>query len=164
MKQSITTMQNGYEVFVDTEASHAATHIKDQPELLQLAKEFLSTQSFEDDEVAVQHDMGRIIGTMDIVETTDADEIVYAKRLNRDNYTRFVKHRSPVPTSLISVVLRKRSKDTYELWSVWIGPKVPTFPGDDRVMPNSKEFWAKHALAWGEQAVQEGTETTICPW
>lgn len=164
MKQHVTTTQNGYEVFVDTKDSHAATHIKDSPELLNIAASYLSTQSLNKNEVAFQYDTGETIGNTDIVETTKDDEIVYAKRLNRDNYTRFVKNRSPRPTSLISMVLRKRDEGVYELWSVWIGPKVPTFPGDDRTMPDSKEFWSNHALVWGEQDIQQGTETTICPW
>jgi hypothetical protein len=161
----VTTMKNTTSVYVDLANSHASTHIKEHPELLEFAKDFLKVQEFHEEEVAIQHDVGHSVGTADLVETSDKDEIVYAKRLNRDSYTRFAKNRKTAPTPFITMVLRKNPADgSYELWSIWIGPKVPPFPGDDRETEDSLSFWKHHALVWGNQAIQKGSETTASPW
>ena len=161
-KTFVVALANGTKVYVDTKHSHAATHLKKHPELLSIAKRILRTKNFDKSEVAFEEDVGQIIGMMDIVKTTERDKTVYAKRINRDSYTRFVKNRKPTPTPYVTMVLRKE-KQIYDLWSVWIGRKVPPFPGDDRETPESRDFWMKHALVWGQE-VQPGTETTVCPW
>ncbi|HEY4963903.1 MAG TPA: hypothetical protein VIH90_04370 [Candidatus Saccharimonadales bacterium] len=148
--QLVTTMRNKTPVYVNLLDSHASTHIKNHPELLDYARTFLKNQEFHEPEIAVQHNVGQTVGLCDVVETTNADDIIYAKRINRVAYTRFVKNREPVLTNLITMVLRKNTKDgAYELWSIWIGPKVPPFPGDDRESPASLTFWDSHALVWG---------------
>jgi hypothetical protein len=132
--------------------------------LLGYAKDFLKGQSFQEPEVVVQHNLVHVVGMFDVVETTGADTVLYAKRLNREAYTRFVKNRLPIPTRSVTMVLRKRDDGSYELWSIWIGPWVPPFPGDDVQSPGSKIYWSHHALVWGNQAIQEGTETSEQPW
>jgi len=158
------TLANGKKVYADLSSSHLATHFADFPGLSTLVKDFLSTQSFSESEVYVDHDMGKFCGNSDLVETSDSDEIVYAKRLNRDTYTRFAKGRSAVPTSYITVTLQRDSDGNYELTSAWIGQICPLFPDRPGATPESKPFWAEHALVWGNQAIQEGTETTSSPW
>lgn len=158
------TLANDKKVSADLTGSHLATHFADFPELSALVKEFLVTQSFDEQEVYVDHDMGRVVGSSDLVETDDTDEIVYAKRFNRDTYTRFVKGRDPVPTSYITVTLTLDGDGNYELTSAWIGQICPLFPDRPGATPESKPFWAKHALVWGNQTIQEGTETEVCPW
>lgn len=155
--------KNGYDVYVDTVRSHAATHLDDIDNLENLVVEFLEATEISGDDVALERDMGRVIGTMDLVETDDTDEIIYAKRMNRATYTRFVKDRKPSPTRYLTVILRKRG-DGYELWSAWTGRLVPSFPGDERETPESREFWSHHALIWGNQAVDQSTITTTQPW
>jgi hypothetical protein len=109
--------------------------------------------------------MGRIVGNTDLVENSKGDLIVYAKRKNRDVYTAFNKSRLTQPCSTVSIALEKKDDATYELVSAWIGPiDSPPFPGDPHETPESKNYWLKHSLVWGAQQVQEGTETTICPW
>lgn len=88
---NLVTMANGANVYVDTKGSHAATHIKDNPELLNLVKVFLKNQSFHEENVAIEHDTGKIIGSMDLIDTDEKDEIVYAIRQNREIYTKFAK-------------------------------------------------------------------------
>ena len=160
----IATTINGKEVYVDPEGSHAATHLADTPELLAVVKELLGDLEVTSENLYLERDMLRIIGMCDLVETTADDEIIYAKRLNRTNYTRFVKGRSPQPCSTVTVALRARKNGSYELRSAWIGYAVPQFPGDLYETPESKPFWRNHALAWGNQAIQPGTERSSWPW
>lgn len=162
--EQIATLANGSKVYTDSEKSHASTHLKESPQLLGLIQDFLSKQNFHEPEVVVEHDAGKTIGHMDLIETTDKDEIVYAKRVNRDNYTKFAKNRSPVPTSFLTIILHRDEKGDYELYSAWIGRYTPPFPGDKREAPNSKEFWATHALVFGNQAIERETLTKEKPW
>jgi hypothetical protein len=156
--------KNGKAVYVDTQSSHAATHIADTPNLLELVQEFVADFVPDGDEICVDKDMGRSVGLSDLVETGETDKIFYSKRLNRDNYTRFVQDRKAETTNFATVVLRKDPAGDYELWSAWIGPAVPQFPGDEFEKPESRPFWQKHALVWGNQAVQPGTEREDWPW
>lgn len=162
-RKSIATTRNGYEVFVDTVGSHAATHLADDSDLLGLVVELLSRTDIHGENVAFEKNMGRVIGEMDLVETDDTDEIIYAKRVNRENYTRFVRNRERAPTQYLTIILKKHD-DGYELWSAWIGRLVPPFPGDEHERPESKDFWASHALVWGKQSTRKETITDIQPW
>lgn len=132
--------------------------------LKELLKELLITQSFQEKEVYRDYDIGKIVGLSDLVETDANDEIIYAKRLNREGYTRFVKNRNPEPTSYLTVYLKQDEEQKYELVSAWIGKTCPAFPDDEYAIPESKPFWDKHALVWGNQPIISGTETTGCPW
>jgi len=140
--------KNSLDVYVDREGSHAATHLADTPELLELVKEALLTLSPDQDDVYMEVDLGRNIGTSDLVKTTMNDDVFYAKRLNRTNYTRFVRGRQPVKTSVISLVLH-RQKDGYLLYSAWVGWAAPPFPNDEKETAESRDFWRNHALVWG---------------
>jgi hypothetical protein len=162
--EHIATLANGKKVYADLTGSHLATHFADFPELSNLVKDFLATQSFTEPLVYADYDMGKVVGNSDLVETSDSDEIVYAKRLNRDTYTRFVKGRDAVPTSYITISLHQDSDGNYELSSAWIGQICPLFPDRPGATAESKSFWTNHALVWGNQTIQEGTETTVSPW
>lgn len=155
---------SGKTVYYDDKTSHAATHFADAPQLLALVRDFLATQHFASDEVFVDHDAGSIIGNTDLVEVQENDEIIYAKRVNRQGFTKFAKNRQPSPTSYFTVMLRKDAVGDYELVSTWIGRVCPSFPDDETATPQSKPFWDKHALAFGGQSVQEDTITDVCPW
>lgn len=145
--------------------SHAATHIADTPNLQELAEEVISQTVIDDDYHQFHKDLGRIVGVCDLIESLPGDELIYAKRLNRDEYTVFNKTWKPQPSSLVTVAVERCSDGTYELVSAWIGPSdSPSFPETKQETPESKKFWAKHALAWGTQKIQPTTQTDICPW
>ena len=163
-RQYLATTANGKKVYVDLHGSHAATHLLDSPSLLDLIKEVLPTIVAEEDNVYIDKDMGRIVGSTDLVETGTDDKIVYAKRLNRDNYTRFVKNRKARPTSFVTVVLKKNVRSEYELWSAWIGSAIPQFPGDEYETTESRPFWRRHALVWGNQQIQPESALEEWPW
>jgi len=163
-KYVISQTKNEKAVYVDIEGSHAATHIADTPQLLELVQEVVISLSPDADNIYLDRDMGRPIGLSDLVETDENDKTLYAKRLNRDNYTRFVLNRDAESTHFVTVVLQKDTEGDYELWSAWIGRAVPQFPGDKLETPESRPFWQKHALVWGNQAIQPGTEKEDWPW
>lgn len=157
-------MANGTEVYYEDEKSHTATHLADTPQLLPLLKVFLSKQEFHEDMIFIEHDTRKVIGHTDLVEVTDTDEIVYAKRLNRDNFTKFAMNRIPPTTTYFTFLLYMDYDGNYELASTWVGRTCPSFPDDFNATPESKPFWDRHALVFGNQAIQEDTLTTTCPW
>ena len=164
-KQFVTKTKNGFDVFVDTETSHASTHLKDHPELLALMQEVISNYIATEEKVRFETDMGRIVGKMDLVETSDSDEIFYAKRQNRDKYTRFVKNREPEPTSFVTIELQKKSDTRYEVFTAFIGRLTPSFPVDKNdTNEENRKYWKNHALAIGNQEFMPETITMECPW
>jgi hypothetical protein len=163
-KTIVGTTKNNKSVYLDEESTHAHTHVSDTPNLLDYTKEALAHVIAIDDVVYVEVDLGRPLGKSDLVATDENDEIIYAKRVNRDTFTRFVKNRKQLEDSRIAVVLHK-TDDEYRLFSTWIGPATPPFPRENpKHDQESIEFWKKHALVWGRQAIQPGTEVTEWPW
>lgn len=157
--------KNNISVWYDSVSSHAATHIKDTPSLDKLAAEAVQQTDITEPYMQFHLDFGHTVGTSDLVENSPGDEIVYAKRLNRNEYTVFNKSKGAQPSSLVTVALEMQEDGTCELVSAWIGQSdSPSFPGTERETADSKEFWTKHALVWGNQEIQPGSETINCPW
>lgn len=163
MRQKIATSKNGESVFLDEKVTNVTLHIIETPDLIDFVRDVVSQSELIGENIAIEKDLGRIIGETSLIETTDNDEIVYAKRLHRNKFTRFVKNRSLTQTSFVTVILRKADSG-YNLWSAWCGKLVPTSPGDDEEMPKSQGFWSNHALVYDESIIQLDTLTTICPW
>lgn len=161
----LATSANNKTVVYDPIGSHAATHFNDTPALEALVIEALRLSTLEGSRILFEKDMGRTIGTTDLVTNEPGDEIIYAKRLNRDIYTSFNKTQQPQPTSLVAICVDMIDDDTYQLFTAWTGSvHAPAFPGDENETPDSKAYWKTHSLSWGTQAIQSGTETTTCPW
>ncbi len=161
----LATSKNNVPVWYDPVSSHAATHIQDTPNLAQLAAEIVEDTDIVDEYLQFHVDFEHAIGTSDLVENSPDDVIVYAKRKNRDSYSVFNKSKSAQACSLVTVALEKQQDGTYELVSTWIGPSdSPSFPGTERETADSKDFWSKHSLVWGNQEIQENSETLNCPW
>ncbi len=156
--------KNGFDVFVDMKESHASTHFAHHPKLFGFVKKTIPTIELTSDIVRIDRDMGEPVGTTDLVETNDTDEIVYALRPLRTQYSRFVKNKEPQLTNWITIDLRKSGEDKYDLYTAYVGKITPSFPGGNILPEQSSAFWSKHALVWGSQEVEPGTETTECPW
>jgi hypothetical protein len=156
--------KNGIAVVYDPVYSHASTHFNDDPQIKPLVQDILKTTDISGEMMEFTTDIGRHIGESGLVETDDSDEIIYAIRKNRDRYARFTKTRKPEPSSLITISLTRIDDKTYDLYSAWLGPLTPSFPGSPHETADSKPFWNSHALVWGTQEVQPGTETKDCPW
>ena len=158
----------GHKVFVETEDSHAATHLQDTPGLINLLKEAvpkIALAGTRGKQERFQIDMGRVIGTQDLVETQEGDEVIYAKRPNRDRYSPFVKNREPQPTSSLVIRLDKAGENEYDIYTAYIGILTPSMPyGDGRDSPEGLDFWKRHALILGHQTILPETVTKNCPW
>ena len=163
MKEFVCKTRSGESVYIDHEATKVGLHLAEAPQLLQLVKEVLTIRDVEGENVALEVDLGRIVGETSLIETTDDDEIVYARRLQRDKYTRFVKNKELMPTSWVTVILHKVD-DGYNLWSAWCGKLVPTSPGGEDEMPKSQGYWRNHALVYDADIIQADTVTEVCPW
>lgn len=163
MRQDIAQSRNGQVVFLGGERSNVTLHLQEAPHLINLIKEVIAGVDLIDDNVAIEKDLCRIVGETTLVETDETDEIVYAKRLQRDKYTRFVLNKTAQPTQFVTVILHK-ADGGYRLWSAWCGQLVPTSPGGDDEMPKSQGFWRNHALIFDEAIIQPDTMTTTCPW
>ena len=117
-----------------------------------------------------EYDFGRIVGESVCVPTTDADNIVWAKRPNRFGHSRFVKNRLPEPCSVVTVILKRDDReDYYVLITAFVGYRAEPEPWDRNLRTEAdqrraREFWSSHALVWGCEPVIPGTETTRCPW
>ena len=157
---------DGKPVYLSKKSTHAKTHIAHHPKLLQAVKDNLGMITLDTNMIRLELTASEIIGTCDLVETDLNDEIVYVIRVGRTTYSRFAKHREPVPTSSFIVDIR-RDLDTdsnYYLYTAFVGSLTPSFPGGDFMPERSKEFWSNHALVYGTQELIPGTETTTCPW
>lgn len=164
-KEFLASTLNKMAVFYDSLDSHTATHFEDTPHLKELVNKVLEASNLTKQKEFFEKDMGRIIGTSDLVENRPGDTIVYAIRKNRDIYTSFNKTQSSVSSSLVTVCLQQIDEKSYELVSAWIGTMYsPPFPGDPNETPDSKEYWSKHSLVWGNQEIVDGTLTDRCPW
>jgi hypothetical protein len=160
-REQVGTLASG-EVVFEKEGSH----LKDHPTVYPLVGEALGKISSDDRTTIVEEvDLGRIVGENICVETTDADEIVYARRSGREGVTRFVKNREPEPSSKVVVIVNKCADNAYCVATAFIGGRSPAEPWDTEwADENSVPFWNTHALVWGEAEVVPGTETSECPW
>jgi hypothetical protein len=165
MKHPIAHTKNGIPVYVDLIHSQAASHIAQQPRLLELVKEALKKASARGAEVSIEQDMGRAIGYNFVVETTDKDTVVYAQLMRETIYTRFVKNGKPAPTNYLTLVLRYNDDEGgYELHDTWIGHISPPRPGSENETESSKPYWATHAFVLDGQPLQLRTVTRDCPY
>ena len=111
------------------------------------------------------------IGYCSLVETTDEDEVVYAKRLERELYTRFVKGRKPKAVNQVMMVFRKveEEQDTYRLITMYPGFPSEKEPQDLNIaskeeLMRSLDFWSNKALIYNEQIIEVGSDKPYCPY
>ena len=149
---------DGEPVFLDWLRTNVEYHLLETPDLVNLVKEVVPTISIlGEQQVVAERDLGRIVGTTNLVETTDNDEIIYAKRIGRDAYSRFARNRKPTPCSSIVVVLRKGALGYY-LWTAMCAKLLPK----DAWIEGS-QFSRTHAMAFDESLVQLDTITETRP-
>lgn len=167
MNEVLCVSRNGKRVYYDSVNSHAATHFADTPQLKNLVVEVLQNRDIDNESLEFDLDMGKSIGTCDVVATDDSDEIVYALRKNRpeQGFVPFTKSRAAQPNSNISISLRADEDSTYQLSSAWIGTwDSPPFPQQPHATPDSKPYWSTHAFVWGSQEIEPNSAINNCPW
>jgi len=163
-KYVIVESQTGYEVYVNLIGSSAGQYLNRQPYVIKLLKEVLLAAKLNNSTVVLEHDMGRVIGNTDILETTDKDTIFYAQPVKKNVFSRYAKNRYPIPSRKLTIRLQQDANGDYEILDTWIGPSSPPFPGDKDETANSKTYWETHALAQDAHSVQSRTITKICPY
>lgn len=162
MPELLAVSKNNQSVFVDVENTNVKLHLLEYPNILELVKIVAQNSVLEGANVGIEYDMGEVVGKTSCVQTTDSDEIVYAKRLQRDSYSRFVKGRELEDTHFVSAVFFQKDYG-YLLWSAWCGNLVPTSPDAEGRMRTSVGFWANHALVYDAALIQQGTERSEPP-
>lgn len=178
-RKYIGTTKNNCAVSVDTVGSHAATHLKEQQRfgLWKLTQEAVGKIAVLGDNFGVQVDMGRVVGEMDLVETTPEDTIIYGMRRNRTWHIPFVKRDKLPKTPFVTMVLKQATDEQlrgvhvdpklretplcampqYDLFTTYIGVQTPGLPGGDPgfVTAESLPFWTTHALVLGTQKIDQ---------
>ncbi|MGB0861729.1 MAG: hypothetical protein ACPG19_06700 [Saprospiraceae bacterium] len=111
----------------------------------------------------VQLNFRKEVGVTHCVPITEKDEIVYAIRKGRFGHTKFVKNREPEPTHSATIILKKVLQH-YKILTSYIGTPSELEPKDHRATTASIEFWNRHALVFGSEAIEEDSITEECPW
>ena len=73
IQKLIAKSKNGVSVMYDPIGSHAATHLEDTPPLKELVAEIVQNLMLEGQEVKRHFNMGRVIGTCDVVKVDKRD-------------------------------------------------------------------------------------------
>ncbi len=153
-----------YDIYINSISSPAGHYLSRRPYVYALIKELLSTHKLKGDRVVIEQDMGRNIGTTDIVSTSDKDTIYYAQPLKSEIFSRFAKNRYPQISSKLTVIVNRDKDGNYEVTNAWIGGNHPAFPGDERATADSREYWKKHALVQDAHHIQSKSLTKNCPY
>ncbi|MGL5675915.1 MAG: hypothetical protein ACRDDX_05860 [Cellulosilyticaceae bacterium] len=162
-------------ILSDNLRSHMVCHDKEFLEGWEKTFESIQAKGAFDDLTA---DVERIITTFEepigysmLLETTDEDEIVYAKRLERELYTRFVKDKEPGPSYQVMCILRKSEEveGAYDLITMYPGGKSEKEPEDIHIqdkeeMIRSLQFWKERALIYNPANIESGSEKDYCPY
>lgn len=145
--------KDGYRVVVE-EGSHVADH--KAFDLLWRAVPLITAKG--ETVVARNVDTGEYIGKDHCTYVspwvnTPAIKFYFAKRGNREGYSRMVEGMNPIPTRHVSVVLVWNEKgDCYNAITCYAGllaprePWDPTLQDDPAALTESKAFWAAHAI------------------
>lgn len=163
-KFSIDDTNPKYGVYINLISSPAGSYLSRRPYIFGLIKEVLETCKLNGQRVVVEHDMGRDIGTTDVVLTSSSDNIYYAQPIKSNVFSRFAKNRRPQVSSTLTVVFERDNLGNYEVTDTWIGINHPAFPGDKSATSASKKFWQNHALVQDAQLIQARTLTKVCPY
>lgn len=155
---------NGQRIYVNLISSSAGHYVSRRPYVINLIEEVLNPMELRGERVIIEHDMGRIIGNTDIVETNEKDTIYYAQPNKLEVFSRFVKNKLPQPSPKLTIIAQQDAAGDYEVCDAWIGPSSPPFPGDEHATTASKDYWLTHALVHEAQPIQTKTVTKVCPY
>ena len=160
----ITEIDRDHEIYVNLISSSAGHYLSRRPYLIGLIKELMSAKKLTGTRMVIEQDMGRNIGTTDIVSTSTNDSIYYARPFKTQAFSRFAKNRHPQPSNTLTVIIERDTDGNYEVSDTWIGPYCPAFPGDNHETADSKTYWQTHALVHDAQVIQSKSITKDCPY
>jgi hypothetical protein len=153
-----------YSIYVNLISSAAGQYLKRRPYVLGLLKEVLSAKELRGDRIVIEQDMGRDIGTSDVVLTSERDVIYYAQVLKSETFSRIARNRAPQVSTAITIVLQKDVDGNYEVTDTWVGSSYPAVPGDAYETENSKMYWETHAFVQDALSLQTKSITKVCPY
>lgn len=163
-KYLLAESNSGHEIYINLISSSAGQYLSRRPYVINLIKEVLIPMKLRGSRIAIERDMGRVIGNTDIIETSDKDTIYYAQPNKMKVYSRFAKNRYPQPSHVLTIIVEQDNDGNYEVRDTWIGPSSPPFPGDVNETDKSKDYWQTHALVQDAQTIQSKTITKDCPY
>ncbi len=116
-------------------------------------------------------DMKTAIGYDKLVKLQDTDGVVYAKRIHRTGYTRFVKNKQAALTDKMVIVLsqNRNNPNAYYLVTAYPGKICCKEPQDPHISTNQElmaclDFWKQHALIFEEESIDTSTIKEECPY
>lgn len=111
------------------------------------------------------------IGYNSLVKTDESSNIVYAKRIGRDIYTRFVTNINPEKTCKCALFLIQSRTSAGEYFFVTMFPGQSSFkePEDKNIKSHKElqdcfQFWSNHALVFNKEIIDLATFTRQCPY
>ncbi len=160
----ITEIDKNHEVYVNLISSPAGHYLSRRPYVMGLIKRLVTSRKLGSGRIIIEHDMGRNIGTTDIVSTGSNDNIYYAQPVKTEAFSRFAKNRYPQPSNTLTVIVEQDEEGNYEVSDTWIGPYCPAFPGAKDETADSKTYWKTHALVHDARTIQSKSVTKNCPY
>jgi hypothetical protein len=116
-------------------------------------------------------ELSKPTGFSALVETTEKDDVVYAKRVGRETYTRFVKNKEKEITSNLVVILKRNKFNPEEYYLITMYPGTESLKEPEDINISSKDellksidFWNRHALIYDESIIDKSTIKTYCPY
>ncbi|MEO5645996.1 MAG: hypothetical protein ABIO57_02920 [Candidatus Paceibacterota bacterium] len=136
------------------------------PDLVPCLEEIFAKIHTEESFFFEEIDMERIVGGTLCIETENDDDVVYARRIGKPGFTRFIKNRERTPSTKVTVMLAWANEfHHYNLVTMFIGGKAEPEVWDKRATEKSKSFWQTHALIMdGSYDLVPNSETKVCPW
>ncbi|MDF2878836.1 MAG: hypothetical protein K0S30_1932 [Clostridia bacterium] len=151
--------------------AHKADFIVEWTSLMRRVKEILLQETIQEEFIVRELNMGKAIGYEKLIKTKETDTIVYAKRLNRELYTRFVKYKTAALTHTMVVILNqdRYNPHKYDLVTAYPGRIAYKEPEDLNILTKqelmgSLEFWQQHALIFDEANIDVTTIRASCPY
>ncbi|MGH7241485.1 MAG: hypothetical protein ACREGB_04270 [Candidatus Saccharimonadales bacterium] len=155
---------NGKQVYANLMAMPLAASISSNPHLLRLAEDVILATELKGASMQLEQDMGRSVGRSEIVATTDADVVFYARQSKNAGFTRFVKNRQSASTQFITINLVVDEDGEYEVTNVWVGNSFPAAPDQEDATVESADYWLNHAVIYNGQPMISSTLTKTCPY
>ena len=145
-KKMINVTTNGFEVFGIIDDQHMITHSISEEHLAEAIERVELAPPFGFYTI----DLGRVVGTSDLVKTTPEDDIRMECRPGRDLPSRMVYGRDPEPTSLVTVGICTDDDGLETMFTAFYGELSPKELSDPRLSdaerPEAEAFWSTHAL------------------
>lgn len=111
------------------------------------------------------------VGYCNLVQISNEDEIVYAKRIGRDGYTPLVLNRTPQKVNKCIFILNRNrdNANEYYIITVFPGDYCVKEPQDKHIqdqeeLEESLNFWGQHAIIYEEDIIDKDTLTRECPF